>query len=173
MTKSTIMIYRRNHTGDPNSEGVFGCNDCMGAHRDRAYDSIVGIGGLAPWPGYEGIAGKINWIGIGVRKIDPYIFDPEKFRGSWVTFEHFLLWEAKGPSLEQIAPQLYEYMFMHGRIPRSGYCPMELYDEVTTKILPLAANAPPSEGPIQMTGKHSSRLHKSHCVKGRKCRDRK
>jgi len=166
--KQRIMIYRRTHTGDPNQEGVFGCNDCMKSFRNRSYDAVVGIGGLKPDSGCEDIAKKINWVGIGPTKINPDSYDPKKldpesyelkkfdssekrFKGLWVIFDNFLLLDDQGPYLEEIAPRLYEYIFeKKGIIRNPGYCPVELYDEVANKILSLAAKAPPSKGPIQI-----------------------
>jgi len=191
MGKPNILIYRRSHQGDPNPEGVFGCNDCMGPVRDWHYDSAVGVGGLKPDRDNEGIAFKINWIGIGAKKIDPYSYDPKKlnpdlyavekfdpalgkkFRGPWVTFKHFLLLEVQGPDIEEIAKDLYEYMFVKGRIPRAGYCPAEFYDVVSTKILSLAKNAPSSKGPTQITQGHFTHQRRSDSVEVANCGCRK
>jgi hypothetical protein len=54
------LVYKRTHTGDPNTQGVFGCHDCMGQIRRRSFDAVIGVGGKRPDQGHEGIAFKIR-----------------------------------------------------------------------------------------------------------------
>lgn len=63
-----ILVYKRTHNGDPNEDGVFGCNDCMRTVRDRDFDAVIGIGGITAEK-YK-INGKINWIGINPKETD-------------------------------------------------------------------------------------------------------
>ena len=51
-----VLIYKRTHPFDPNAEGVFGCEDCMGAVRRRRFQAVIGVGGLGAEPkGWESI----------------------------------------------------------------------------------------------------------------------
>src|SRR5687768_3773034 len=78
------LVYKRTHKGDPDSCGRFGCNDCMGRVRSWDFDAVIGVGGTGREARKCGIAGKVNWIGIGRHetyergKADPVI-----------TFDHF------------------------------------------------------------------------------------
>src|SRR6266487_386945 len=63
-----ILVYKRTHNGDPDSNGCFGIDDCMGMVRYRPFDAVIGIGGIGSDAQANGIAGKVNWIGIGPRK---------------------------------------------------------------------------------------------------------
>ena len=60
-----MLIYKRTHNGDPDRFGHFGINDCMGQLRARRFDAVIGVGGIGAEPKSLGIAGKVNWIGIG------------------------------------------------------------------------------------------------------------
>src|ERR1019366_2439514 len=77
-----------------------------------------GAGGRMPKrpdPGSEDIALKINWIGIDpTRKtVPPNVRrrDGKRFRGPWVTFKCFRLWEETGRDLNDVAPRLFKRMF--------------------------------------------------------------
>ena len=104
--KMRILIYKRTHKGDPDRNGRFGVNTCMGSVRALEYDAVIGIGAVTAGARLQGIDGRINWIGIGPKKdwspsamrIDP--------RGPQVRFEHFALWEDGGPPLHVEAPML-------------------------------------------------------------------
>ena len=61
------LVYKRTHTGDPDTNGVFGNQDCMGRVRRLPFEAVIGVGGISREPVALGIAGKINWIGIGAR----------------------------------------------------------------------------------------------------------
>src|ERR1700733_15393787 len=95
------LVYKRTHVGDPDSRGIFGVADCMGRVRDYDFDAVIGVGGAGLEPTLAGISGKVNWIGIGPRRIAPR---DSAWRSSMVTFDHFLLFEIKGPELTKIAP---------------------------------------------------------------------
>ena len=101
------VIYKRTHTGDPEESGVFGIHDCMGRIRDWNYDAVIGVGGKRPWPGDEGIALKINWVGVNPDKKK---FPPAK-RGPRVSFDRFVLDNEKGKPLKTLGPKLFKYMF--------------------------------------------------------------
>src|SRR4051812_24041689 len=96
-----ILIYKRTHRGDPDARGIFGINDCMGSVRDFQYDAVIGVGGVGRQPKACGIAGKINWIGIGPRKI----WTAQRHR-LLVIFRHFRFYDTSGPQLRVIAPEL-------------------------------------------------------------------
>ena len=98
------LVYKRTHTGDPNTSGEFGCNDCMGRVRGYSFDAVVGVGGKSPDRGSEDIARKINWIGIGPSRNPD---DHRGVKGPVVTFERFFLWEEMGPDLIDHAPNLF------------------------------------------------------------------
>ena len=93
-----VLIYKRTHKGDPDSNGVFGVNDCMGRVRALKYDAVLGVGGVGAEPVREGISSKITWIGIF-----PSLGRIHK-RGPLVTFEHFLLFDENGPEFGAWAP---------------------------------------------------------------------
>ena len=95
------LIYKRTHTGDPDRNGWFGIYDCMGRVRTWDFDAVIGVGGLGAEPISHGIDGRITWIGIGPHKISAV-----GGRGPLVTFDHFVLFDARGPSFIRKAPHL-------------------------------------------------------------------
>lgn len=100
-----VLIYKRTHTGDPDANGVFGVNDCMGRIRALKYDAAIGVGGVGTEPKREGIANKITWIGVTPNYGSTY------GRGPLVTFERFLLFDENGPDFgawaKETAAQFY------------------------------------------------------------------
>lgn len=139
-----ILIYKRTHTGDPNSEGVFGCHDCMGTIRNRKFTDVIGIGGICPDSGYENMAEKINWIGIGATKLE--LVDN---RAMEVVFDHFCLLEEDGELVEKIAPNLYKHMYLEEksksrRSVHSTSLPVAALKEAF-EILEMAKNYSPSK----------------------------
>ena len=100
-----VLIYKRTHTGDPANEGVFGNEDCMGRIRNYNYDAVIGIGGKSSWTGHEKIREKINWVGIGPKKVSSNV------RGDLVVFDHFKLYEGTGQIIAENYPNLYNYMY--------------------------------------------------------------
>lgn len=158
-----ILVYRRNHTGDPDQETkTFGINDCMGSYRDWEYDAVIGIGASKPWPRYDGIREKITWVGINpIFKTDAAKEDVDRmklaneipdfnFRGQLVRFEKFILWDEKGKPVKDYYPQLHQYMFVNGKIPRAALLnfPPLVYKELL-EILEMAEKE--IENPNQST----------------------
>jgi len=161
----TTLIYKRTHRGDPNPQGVFGCNDCMGRVRSWAFDAAIGVGGKHPDGGHEDLAFKITWVGIHARRT------PARGRGPLVEFEHFVLWEDDGPDIRQAAPHLFRYMFQdrHVRAVLSTSLPRAIQKEIQ-EILMHAHDDDATAG-RRTTGKRRAQSRKpgkrqtckSHC----------
>ena len=100
-----ILTYKRTHTCDPDKNGVFGVNDCMGKLRSLEYDSVLGVGGIGAEPRAFEIDGKFTWVGVY----------PTKTLGEWdapmVAFHRFILFDASGPKLHSLAPPLSKRMY--------------------------------------------------------------
>jgi hypothetical protein len=134
------LIYKRSHTGDPDPKtGMFGNNDCMGSVRGRRFNAVIGIGGVGQEPRSNGIAGRLNWIGI-----DP-IYDGRTRRGPRLRFRlrDFgqggpLMWE-KYPALAAHMYDVNRRSFMHSPSPARGRL-----DQDVKNILRLAEAAPRS-----------------------------
>jgi len=142
-----ILVYKRTHSGDPDTAGRFGIYDCMGSVRGKAYDAVIGVGGTGPEPQRNGIAGKITWVGIGPSK------EPGTPRGPLVTFDHFLYFGESGPPLTKHAPTLAEHMY--GSNVRVLINLTETERREAKAILALAERAPPSEArgaPVERAG---------------------
>ncbi|MGU3348724.1 hypothetical protein [Pseudomonas monsensis] len=101
-----ILTYKRTHTGDPDSLGRFGINDCMGCFRDWRFDAIIGVGGIGSEPASHGIAGRVTWVG----RTPSWNSDTNR-RGPIVTFESFKLLDRNGPMLSTLAPFLASRMY--------------------------------------------------------------
>jgi hypothetical protein len=130
-----VLIYKRTHPGDPNLDGVFGCEDCMGVVRGRRFDAVIGVGGIGPEAQGWGIDRRLNWVGVGPHPSESI---PIGFRGRLVTFDRFILLEEQGPKLQRIAPALARYMyFVHRRVVMSDALNPTLRREIG-KILSLA-----------------------------------
>jgi hypothetical protein len=95
------LVYKRTHHGDPDLLGRFGIHDCMGQVRAWGFDAVIGVGGHGAEPTSQGLAGKVNWIGIGAHRT-PAVGK----RGPIVTFDHFVLYGSDGPDFAGLAPQL-------------------------------------------------------------------
>lgn len=179
----TILVYRRTHRGDPdNQHKVFGFHDCMGSVRNwKHYDAVIGIGGLKPWPGHEGIAQKITWVGIGpipsaagptdVARMQGNHPDFTHFRGPLVKFKEFFLWDENGPSVKDF-PKLYKYMFADKHISRAAMndFPPEVQRELEN-ILKMATHYHPrradtADTPADQVNDRDSK-HPTSCVKKR------
>jgi hypothetical protein len=128
------LVYKRTHNGDPDTAGRFGCNGCMGSVRSWDFDAVIGVGGVGREPKLWGIAGKVNWIGIGPHKTP--VHDPI------VTFDHFLDFGTGGPELRDLAPFLAELMYDRGARVAMNLNPHE-QSEVDL-LLALATDEPPS-----------------------------
>jgi hypothetical protein len=143
------LIYKRTHTGDPDPKtGVFGNNDCMGSVRERQFDAVIGIGGIGPEAKNHGIAGKLNWVGIGP------IYDGRERRGPRLRFRHFWYRGDYGPLLQEkyraLARRMYDKnarSFMHSASAKG-----ERLDREVKEILRLAKDAP---RPRQMAQRYS------------------
>jgi len=131
-----ILTYKRTHTGDPDTEGRFGINDCMGRIRNFPFDAVIGVGGTGWEPRSFGIDRKINWVGVGPKRERGGKND----RGSIVTFERFVLFEERGPLFHDLAPALAKRMYAGGRFVFKSYSEQEKAEAIS--ILELAAIAP-------------------------------
>ncbi len=132
-----ILVYKRTHVGDPGPDGCFGVYDCMGAVRDRDYDAVIGVGGIGSEPKSHGIAGKVNWIGIGPHKTD------NGKRGPDVTFDHFAYYGSDGAEFVDCAPILAKRIYDHNvRSILQGLTDEEYAEALA--IVAWAQNAPPS-----------------------------
>jgi hypothetical protein len=131
-----VLVYKRTHPGDPNADGVFGCEDCMGAVRRRRFDAIIGVGGISAEPRGWGIDQRLNWVGVGARYSESI---PVGYRGPLVTFDRFVLLEERGPKLETIAPALARYVYgVHRRVVMSDSLSPAIQREVR-RVLSLAS----------------------------------
>lgn len=111
MTLPRVLIYKRNHTGDPDSRGIFGRSDCMGRVRGYRYDAVIGIGVSKPWAGSESIADRITWVGVGPTRVGIH---PN--RGApIIQFERWNVFDARGKELRTYAPRLAEYVYSKHR----------------------------------------------------------
>jgi hypothetical protein len=133
------LVYKRTHNGDPDAEGRFGIHDCMGQVRGYRYEAVIGVGGVGDEPEEWGIAGKVNWIGIGPHKAEV------GKRGPLVTFDHFLQFGADAPEFLTLAPKLASRMYANNvRLVMDDVDEHER--EEIAGILALANRAPPSRG---------------------------
>lgn len=119
-----ILTYKRTHVGDPDDQGRFGINGCMGQVRDWGYDAVIGVGGIGAEPQGYAIAGRITWVGHGPRR-QPH---PHGV-GEIITFNSFKLLDSEGPLLWEIAPYLARRIY-EGRVRTlmDGYSPDEQAD---------------------------------------------
>lgn len=135
------LVYKRTHKGDPDRHGHFGNEDCMGRVRRLAFDAVIGIGGIGGEACAAGIAGKLNWIGVGART------EPGRdMRGPLVTFDHFVLFEDRGPDLDKVAPALARRMYSRGAPRFVLYDVSEIERAEIRRLLKMAKTASPSKG---------------------------
>lgn len=134
--KLRVLLYKRNHRGDPDYRGTFGCDDCMGRIRSYRYDAVIGIGVDRPNPGHEAIAGRITWVGVGPRAVGVH-----HDRGAPVLrFDRWGVWDEKGKVLREFAPELAEYFYeKHRRFFFSDHLSQQIQKDIE-KILRLANN---------------------------------
>lgn len=122
-----ILTYKRTHTGDPDNDGSFGINGCMGQVRGYAFEAVIGVGGIGAEPRAYGIDRKINWVGINPK--------PSRHQVNGapiISFEHFVLLEHDGPLLHIHAPNLARRMYENGaRILLTGYSEEEKSEAVS------------------------------------------
>ncbi len=132
------LIYKRTHPGDPDLDGRFGIDDCMGRVRSWKFDAVIGVGGMSGEPRGHGLDGKVNWIGIGPHRRTM----PDK-RGPVVTFDHFWFRGPDGPEFEVLAPRLAQRIYSKNiRVLMNGLSDEERAEVAT--VLKLAEDAPPS-----------------------------
>jgi len=113
----------------------------MGRKRGYDFDSFIGVGGKKPWKRDEGIALKINWIGLDPEEVGYYK------RGPRLGFKHFYFKEEKGPELKKLAPKFFNYLF--GKKVRGPVTSQKLPDNMQkeiAEILRLAEKSPKSKG---------------------------
>jgi hypothetical protein len=161
------LIYKRTHQGDPNSRGHFGCDDCMGRVRSWRFDAVIGVGGVGALSSSNELNRKINWIGIGPRK-RPRLSG----RGPVVAFDHFVLFEERGPDLALFAPQLAKRLFSRNvRVLLHDISPDEKNE--IRRILELAVKGRPSK-PLtrRAIARYSRTGHSTGCSCGG-CRRRR
>lgn len=153
-----VLIYKRTHKGDPNSDGIFGHHDCMGRIRNWNYDAVIGIGGKSPWIEDIDIKHKINWVGLNPKKIKS-----KNQRGDKVVFGHFALFEGNGACIDEQYPNLFLYMYgSRKRFDMAKELPPKVFTEVKS-ILESIRDKPPSK-------KYYARnAHHSKTVRGIKC----
>jgi hypothetical protein len=132
------LIYKRTHPGDPNSRGHFGCDDCMGHVRSWHFDAVIGVGGIGAESSSNDLDYKVNWVGIGPQK-RPH----PSGRGPLVAFDHFVLFEDRGPKLASFAPRLARRLFQNNvRVLLHDVDAREKRE--INRILKLASSAGPS-----------------------------
>jgi hypothetical protein len=132
------LIYKRTHIGDPDVLGRFGIRGCMGRIRGWAFDAVIGVGGMGDEPTGHGIAGRVTWIGIG-----PHRSLARDARGPMVTFDHFILFDRKGPLFNQLAPKLANRIYLNN-IRATMTLVSAIEQREVAKLLRLAREAPPS-----------------------------
>jgi hypothetical protein len=131
------LIYKRTHPGDPDRQGRFGIEDCMGQVRTWDFEAVIGVGGIGAEPRSHGLDGKVNWIGIGPHRIG------SARRGPVLTFDRFCLFESKGPSFAGLAPRLAARLYSRNvRVVRDRLDDEERRE--VERILALAGDAGPS-----------------------------
>lgn len=129
------LVYKRTHNGDPDEQGCFGINGCMGTVRSWPFDAVIGIGGIGDEPRREGIAGKLTWIGIGPHKTE----GPEPL----VTFDHFLYFGPRGESMRELAPVLSDHVY---RMNVRTLMNLTVTEQAEVdRILAKAKDSPPSK----------------------------
>jgi hypothetical protein len=78
----------------------------MGRVRNWDFDAVIGVGGTGEEPRANGIDCRVTWVGLGPT----WSAHPQGY-GVVVTFDHFKLLDAKGPSLQALAPLLARRMY--------------------------------------------------------------
>jgi hypothetical protein len=161
-----VLIYKRTHNGDPDQNGCFGIEDCMGSVRAREFDAVVGVGGIGPEARRNGIAGRINWIGIGPHKVTK----PSK-RGPVVTFDHFLDFGSEGPDFQEFAPTLAKRMYsVKARHVMDGLDEEEYREAL--KIVRLAEDEAPSPARAARPSGASRYIRSEATARTRQCGNR-
>jgi hypothetical protein len=84
----------------------------MGGVRAQQFDAVIGVGGVGGLPRREGIDRLITWIGVGAHR-EPHV--RPGYRGPWVSFDDFRLFDQEGPKLRTIAPMFADHFFKANR----------------------------------------------------------
>lgn len=158
-----ILIYKRTHTGDPDPEGRFGIDDCMGTIRNLPFDAVIGVGGTGKEPQSYGIDRKINWVGVNPQ----HKHKTNGARAGIVTFEKFALFEERGPLLHLLAPLLAQRMYAGRRFVFKSMTPAEHAEAI--QLLKLADDdSPASSNEVSQNRRASCRPTK--CVRKRRAK---
>jgi hypothetical protein len=153
-----ILTYKRTHTGDPNAEGQFGINDCMGRIRTWNFDAVIGVGGYGAEPKSHGIEGRVTWVGL-----NPSWSPHPGGYGQIVTFESFALFDQQGPMLHGLAPMLARRMYENGaRVLFKSYSAQEK-SEAEALIHDLLGSSSLAQIKTAQRNKCRPRREKSHC----------
>jgi hypothetical protein len=123
----------------------------MGSVRGRDFDAVIGVGGIGPEAQENGIAGKVNWIGIGPHKT------VTRKRGPNVTFDHFLNFGTEGPGFSDVAPILAKRMYSRNVRYVIDKLNEQEYAEVM-ELLKLAEDAAPSTKHQTIRSRNSQRV---------------
>lgn len=109
----------------------------MGRVRSWRYDAVIGVGGIHPDQGSEGIKEKLTWIGIEpIKKGD--------LKLPLVSFRKFRCWNERGPDFRTLAPKLAGRLFDGGARFRLVDAGSGKEWSEALEVLKLAAKAPPS-----------------------------
>jgi hypothetical protein len=135
------FVYKRTHNDDPGDGGCFGIFCCMGKMRSWPFEAVIGVGATGKEAETEGIAGKVNWIGIG-RKPIGMARDGHPI-WAFKQFKQFSKEEA--PDFRHVAPILAK------RLYDARYPPRFVMDKINdderreiSKVLRMARDADPS-----------------------------
>lgn len=148
------LVYKRTHRGDPDERGIFGVDDCMGRVRRLDFNAVIGVGGKRPDSGHEGIARRVNWIGIGREERGM------NKRGPCWSFEFYRLLNDDGPELKELAPNLFRYMFEdhHVRFVLSQNLSSQKMQDEVQAVLRWAQQTPqPKPSPITANQKPATK----------------
>ena len=111
----------------------------MGSVRKWKFDAVIGIGGIGDEAEDNGIAGKINWIGIGPRP------EGRRRRGPILSFDHFRNFGTNGPDFRAKAPKLSKRIYSFNIRRLMDNMTSEQQEEAE-RILNLAMRYPHSPG---------------------------
>jgi len=159
-----VLVYKMTHDGDPDANGCFGAQDCMGRIRKRDFDAVIGIGGMGREAQSYGFAGKIIWVGIGPHKTAMH-----GMRGPSVRFQHLVDFGNDGLKFRQVAPKLGKHL-CSSRMRHLMLNSLSEEHREIIGVLALAQNAPPSPGlSAKQTGIRPLRRCRPTCRKKKHC----
>lgn len=165
------LIYKRTHCGDPDPEGRFGINTCMGKVRTWLFEAVIGVGGISAKP--KSLVRKVNWIGIGAQPSGKF----DKRGDPIITFKKFLLFSPEGgepaKELRELAPALAARLYKDSKHFLMNDLSLVEQGEVD-KILALAKDADRSSAevasPVTTSGGCVPRPPSPKAIKGCSCR---